>query len=128
MDGRGIAETALVLGERRRIEEAQALRGLGELLLDEIVGIGAHQPFGKVVGLDHEEPVPRERAPLARHVVEQVMLRDDVQDGGARHLVRMVEAHAVEHARAAVVAGGTEAIEPRAAITSIWSCAMARNE
>ena len=41
------------------------------------------------------------------------MLRDDVQDGGARHRARMVEAHAVEHAGAAVVTGGTEAIEPK---------------
>ena len=40
------------------------------------------------------------------------MLRDDVEDGGARDLVRMVEAHAVQHAGAAVVAGGVEAIEP----------------
>ena len=37
------------------------------------------------------------------------MLRDDVEDRRARHLVRMVEAHAVQHARAAVVAGGVEA-------------------
>src|SRR5262249_52003999 len=36
VDGRGIAEVALVFGERRRVEEAQALLGLGELLLDEI--------------------------------------------------------------------------------------------
>ena len=39
------------------------------------------------------------------------MLRDDVEDRGARHLVGMVEAHAVQHARAAVVAGGIEARE-----------------
>ena len=49
--------------------------------------------------------------PLARHVVEQMVLRDDVEDGRARDLVRMVEAHAVQHARAAVVAGGVEAVE-----------------
>ena len=63
MDGRRIAEVALVFGERRWIEEAQALLGLGELLLDEIVRVGAHQPLGKIVGLDHEEPVPGERGP-----------------------------------------------------------------
>ena len=39
------------------------------------------------------------------------MLRDNVQDGSARDLVRMVEAHAMEHARAAVMAGGVEALE-----------------
>jgi hypothetical protein len=111
VDGRRIAETALVLGERHRIEEAQALGGLGEFLLDEIVGVGAHQPLGKVVGLDHEEPMPGKRAPLARDVVEQVVLRDDVEDGGAGHLGRVVEAHAMEHARAAVMAGSVEALE-----------------
>ena len=95
----------------RRVEETQALRGLGELLLDEIVGVGAHQPLGEIVGLDHEEPVPGEGAPLPRHVVEQMMLRDDVEDGGARNLVRMVETHAVKHARAAIVTGSIEAIE-----------------
>ncbi len=39
------------------------------------------------------------------------MLRDDVEDGRARNLLRMVEAHAVEHARAAVMAGGVETLE-----------------
>ena len=44
-------------------------------------------------------------------MIEQVMLRQDVEDRGARHLVGMVEAHAVQHARAAVVAGGEKALE-----------------
>ena len=39
------------------------------------------------------------------------MLRDDVEDRGLRDGVGMVEAHAVEHAGAAVVAGGLEAGE-----------------
>ena len=39
------------------------------------------------------------------------MLRDDVEDRGRLDLLRMVEAHAVQHARAAVVAGGVEAVE-----------------
>jgi hypothetical protein len=108
--GRRVAHIALVFGERRRIEEAQALLGLGELLLDEEVRIGAHQMLGEIVGLDHEEPVPGERAPGLGDVVEQMMLRDDVEDGRARHLVRMIEAHAVQHARAAIVAGGEEAL------------------
>ena len=68
-------------------------------------------------------------APLARDVVEQMVLRQDVEEGGAEHLVGMVEAHAVQHARAAVVAGGDRSSsKPSAAITSTWSCAMARNE
>ena len=57
------------------------------------------------------------------------MLRHDVEDRRARHLLRLIEAHAVQHARAAVMAGGDRsAAKPSAAITSIWSCAMARNE
>src|SRR5260221_3837926 len=91
VNGRGIAEIALVLGDCRRIEEAQALLGLGELLLDEIVGIGAHQPLGKIVRLNHEEPVPGESVPLARYVVVQMMLRDDVEDWRARYPLWMDE-------------------------------------
>ena len=34
-----------------------------------------------------------------------MMLRDDVEDGRAGNLVRMIEAHAVDYARAAIVAG-----------------------
>ena len=41
-------------------------------------------------------------------MIEHVMLRNDVEDGGAQHLVGMIEAHAVQHAGAAVVAGGEE--------------------
>ena len=41
---------------------------------------------------------------------EQVMLRDDVQNGRAHHAFRMVEAHPVEHARTAVMAGGIKAL------------------
>jgi len=113
VDSRAVAEIALVFSERGGIEEAQALLGLGELLLDEIVGIGAHQPLGKIVRLDHEKPMPGESAPLPRHVVEQMMLRNDVENGGTRDLFRMVEAHAVEHAGAAIMAGGVEALEPQ---------------
>ena len=109
VDGRGIAEVTLVFGERARIEEAQALRSLGEFLLDKIIRVRTHQALRKIVRLDHEEPMPRERAPSARHIVEQVMLRHDVENGGARHFLRMVEAHAMQHARAAIVAGGVEA-------------------
>ena len=36
------------------------------------------------------------------------MLRNDVEDGGAQDLVGMIETHAVQHAGAAVVAGGEE--------------------
>src|SRR5262249_56349993 len=51
-------------------------------------------------------------APLPRHVVEQMMLGNDVENGGTRDLFRMIEAHAVEHAGAAIMAGGVEALEP----------------
>ena len=106
-----IAEAAHEVRERRRIEEAQALLGLGELLLDEPVGIGAHHLLGQVVGLDVEEPVPGERRPGLGDVGVEIVLRNDVDDRRARDLLRMVEAHAVQHARAAVVAGGVEALE-----------------
>ena len=43
-------------------------------------------------------------------MIEHVMLRNDVEDGGAQNLVGMIEAHAVQHAGAAVVAGGEEAV------------------
>ena len=63
------------------------------------------------LGLDHEEPVIRRRRPLLRDVVEQIVLRDDVEDRGALDLLRVIEAHAMQHPRAAVVAGGHEALE-----------------
>ena len=40
-----------------------------------------------------------------------MMLRDDVEDRRARDLLRMIEAHAVQHAGAAIVAGGIEPVE-----------------
>src|ERR1700720_4831710 len=113
MDSRRVTEIALVFGKRARIEEAEALPGLGELLFNEIIWIGAHQPFGEIVGLNHEEPVPRERAPGARDVIEQMMLREDVENGGAHHFVRMIEAHAMQHARTAIVPGGVKTIVPK---------------
>ena len=36
------------------------------------------------------------------------MLRHDVENGGAYNFFRMIEAHAMQHARAAIVAGGVE--------------------
>ncbi len=36
------------------------------------------------------------------------MLRHDVEDRGARDSFGMIEAHAMQHARAAIVAGGVE--------------------
>ncbi len=42
--------------------------------------------------------------------VEQVMLRDDVEDGRAGDRSLMIEAHAVQNACAAVVARGIEAL------------------
>ena len=92
-------------------EEREALIGLGELLLDEEVRVGAHQPLRHRRLLDHEEPVIRAGRPRLRDVVEQMMLRDDVLDRGAQHFLGMIEAHAVHDARAAVVAGGKEAVE-----------------
>ena len=44
-------------------------------------------------------------------MIEQVVLRDDVVDRGAQHLVGMVEAHAMHDARAAVVPGREELVE-----------------
>ena len=43
-------------------------------------------------------------------MIEDVMLRHDIEDGRARDLVRMIEAHAVQHAGAAIVTGGVEAL------------------
>jgi hypothetical protein len=112
MNGRRVAEIALVFHQRPRIEEAQALRGLGELLFDEKIRICAHQPFGKIVRLDHEEPVPRESPPRACDIIEQMMLRDDVENGGAHDLVRVIEAHAIQDPCTAIVSGGVEALVP----------------
>src|SRR3954453_7557888 len=39
------------------------------------------------------------------------MLGDDVEDCRARHLLWLIEAHAVEHARSAVMPGGGKAVE-----------------
>jgi hypothetical protein len=44
-------------------------------------------------------------------VIEQVVLRDDVVDRGLEHLVGMIEAHAVRHARAAVMPGDVKLVE-----------------
>jgi hypothetical protein len=51
-------------------------------------------------------------APLPRDVVEQMMLRNDVEDGSTRDLLRMVETHAMEHTGAAIMAGRIEALKP----------------
>src|ERR1700729_4257400 len=40
-----------------------------------------------------------------------MMLRDDVEDRGARDLFRTIEAHAVQHAGAAIVPGAIELVE-----------------
>ena len=111
MNGFRIAEAALVFGERRRIEEAQTLLGLRELLLDEPVRVRTHHALGQIVGLNVEEPVPGEHAPLPADVIEQVMLRNDVEDCRARDFLRVVEAHAMQDTRAAVVACGIKLVE-----------------
>ncbi len=41
------------------------------------------------------------------------MLRDDVEDRRAFHFMRIVEAHAVQHAPAAVMSGGHELVETK---------------
>jgi hypothetical protein len=48
---------------------------------------------------------------LPGHVVEQVMLRNDVEDRRASDAAGMIEAHAVKHARAAIVAGRVETLK-----------------
>src|SRR5262249_40588610 len=53
--------------------------------------------------------MPGGRAPLPRHMVEEVMLGNDVENGCAYDLAGMIETHAVQHAGPAVVAGGIEA-------------------
>ena len=86
-------------------------RALAELPANIEFGIGAHQALGEIEGLGHEEPMPGEQAPGARHVVQQMVGRDDVDDGGPRHLVRVVEAHPVQHARAAIMPRRGKALE-----------------
>src|SRR5262249_6112554 len=98
-----------VFRERPFVEEAQPLLCFGELRADKIVWVGAHQPLRQVVRLVHKEPVPGKGPPLSRNVVEQIVLRDDVKDGRALDLVRLIKAHAMETARPTVVAGGGEA-------------------
>ena len=55
VNGRRIAHIALVFFERCRVEEAQTLFGFGELLGDEEIRIGAHQMFGKMIGIPYAE-------------------------------------------------------------------------
>ena len=74
-------------------------------------GSDAHQLLGHRRRLDVEEPVPGKRRPVLVDVVEQMMLRNDVEDRRALHALGMIEAHAVRHARAAVVAGHHEGLE-----------------
>ncbi len=111
VNGFRIAEAAFVFGKRRRIEEAQPLLGFRKLLLDEPVGVRTHHALGQIVGLNIEEPVPGERAPLPADVVEQVMLRDDIEDRRARDFLRVVEAHAMQDTRAAVMARRIKIVE-----------------
>ena len=40
------------------------------------------------------------------------MLRNDIHNCRARDVLRVIEAHAVQHARTPVVAGGGKAIKP----------------
>ena len=83
----------------------------GELLRDEIIGIGPHQPFRQVERLDHEEPVVGPSRPFLGDVIEQIVLRHDVEDRGLRHLLGVIERHPGEHAGTAVMAGGHEAVK-----------------
>ena len=53
----GRAKTALVFGERARIEVLEPRRPAGELLPQIVGRVGADQPLGQVEGLDQEEPV-----------------------------------------------------------------------
>src|SRR6185437_2696244 len=103
VDSLRVAEAALVFSQRILVEEGQALLGLRELLLDEPVGIGTHHLLRQRLRLDVEQPMPRKPAPLLGHIVEQMMLRNDVEDRRARYFVRVIEAHAVKYAPAAVV-------------------------
>ena len=41
------------------------------------------------------------------------MLRDDVEYGGARYLVRVIEAHAMQHARTTIVSRGIKPLVPK---------------
>src|SRR6185437_4634452 len=113
VNGRRIAEAALVFGQRIVVEKAQALLGFSELLFDEPIRIGAHHALRKIEGLNIEKPVPGKCAPLPRDMVEQVVLRNDVEDRSAAHLVRVIEAHPMQYARAAIVAGGIESVEAK---------------
>src|SRR5262245_54255600 len=44
-------------------------------------------------------------------MIEQMMLRDDVENSGAGHAAGVIEAHAMQHARAAIVACSVETRE-----------------
>ncbi len=43
-------------------------------------------------------------------MIEQMMLRNDVENSRARHLFLMIETHAVHHPGAAIVAGDIKAV------------------
>src|SRR4029078_9581813 len=98
-------------GTRRRREEAQPLLVICKLLFDEPIGVRTHHAFGQIVGLNIEEPVPRERAPLPADVIEQLMLRSDVEDCRARDFLWVIEAHAMQDPRAAVMARRIKRVE-----------------
>src|SRR5665213_1266824 len=101
--GRRILEAADVFRERLGREEFEAVRPLAELFADVEFGIGAHHPLRQVEGLRHEEPVPGDQAPGAGDMGQQMMRRHDVDQRRARDLVRVIEAHPVQHARAALI-------------------------
>ena len=65
----------------------------------------ADQAFGERLGLRHEQPVPGRHRPRLRRVGPDIVVRQHIHDGRLDQPLRMIEAHAVRRAPAAVVAG-----------------------
>ena len=108
VDRRGIAETALVLSKRARVEQRKVRAPASELPPQVIDGIGADQPFGEVEWLDQEEPVVvRGREGHVGAGIHRAGGRD-VEHRHALDGMRVIEAQPMRDAPAAIVSDELE--------------------
>jgi hypothetical protein len=92
VDGRGIGETALVLGECARVEERRAARAPAADFRAQIEeGIGADQPLRQRGGLSQEEPVVVALRELHRRALVHRERGRDVEQHERAHGLRVIE-------------------------------------
>ncbi len=105
-----ITEASAVLRERLLGEHIGLAAPMSEQAIEPVVGIGADHPLGQAVRLDQEKPMKIGGSESLVRAGVDAGGGADVEHGGTLDCLGMVEAEAMQHAPAAVVAHG---LEPR---------------